>query len=83
VAKFTLGDECDSLNTILEQYDDIGQLLPGEPSCFGVQTTLDTGFWLCVLAIVGANLSGGFVMCAAHVALEEHGTRAKLTQPDF
>lgn len=77
VAKFTLGDECAGIDRMLQQYDELGSLLPGEASCFGVQPTLDSGFWLCLGASIGANLCGGFVMCAAHVALEEHGARVK------
>ena len=76
VAKFTLGDECKSLNQILHDYPQIGSLLPAEPTCFGVAPTLAGGYWLAVIAIIMTNLFGGFVMCAAHVALEEHKARA-------
>lgn len=76
VAKFILGSECDSLNEMLEHYDSIGSLLPGEASCFGVQTTLNDGFWVCVLAVVASHMCGGFVMTAAHQALDELDERA-------
>jgi hypothetical protein len=76
VAKFILGSECDSLNEMLEHYDSIGSLLPGEASCFGVQTTLNDGFWVCVLAVFASHMCGGFVMTAAHQALDELDERA-------
>ena len=76
VAKFILGSECDSLNEMLEHYDSIGSLLPGEASCFGVQTTLNDGFWVCVLAVFASHMVGGFVMSAAHQALDELDERA-------
>ena len=37
--QFTLGDECDSINKILSTHPKLGNLLPGEASCFGVAPT--------------------------------------------
>ena len=77
VAKFSLGDECDGINALLVEYPSLGDRLPGEPSCFGVVPTLDRGYFALAMAIMLANLVGGFVMCAARAALDEHDSWPK------
>lgn len=75
VAKFTIGDECDSINAILQQYPDLGRLLPGEASCFGVRPTLDMGYVVLVVGVVLSTFAGHYTAVCAHVALSEHVAR--------
>ena len=77
VAKFTLGDECDSINKILSTHPKLGNLLPGEASCFGVAPTLDSGYWVLTAGCVLTTLAGGYATVAGHVALSEHVARAR------
>jgi len=84
VAKWTLGDECNTLNRLLKDEPPLGRLLPGEASCFGVATTLDRGFWLFTAAVILNTFAGGFVTVTAHAALTEHTDRLrrlKLARP--
>jgi len=76
VVKFTIGDECDGLNQVLQDYPALGDQLPGEASCFGVTPGLSLGMWLAVAGVVISNAAGGMVMCAAHTVLQEGGRRA-------
>lgn len=77
VAKWTLGDECNTLNRLLKDEPPLGRLLPGEASCFGVATTLDRGFWLFTAAVILNTFAGGFVTVTAHAALTEHTDRLR------
>ena len=77
VAKFTIGNECDGINAALQTYHGVGDLLPGEPSCFGVTPTLEAGFWLLACCVVVSTVAGGIATFTAHVALEEHVARAR------
>ena len=70
-AKFTLGDECDSINAALARYHELGDLMPGEPSCFGVSPTLDAGYWLLLTCVVASTIFGWVAMHGAHLALRE------------
>jgi len=78
VAKFTLGHECDGINAALQMAPELGALLPGEASCFGVAPTLDRGYWILVVGVILSTLCGGYATIAAHVALAEHVARARL-----
>ena len=77
VAKFTLGGECDAINAFLRNQTAIGDLMPGEPSCFGVRPTLDLGFAVCAIGALVSTLAGGYVTVSAHVALSEQATRSR------
>lgn len=76
--RYTLGGECDTINEVLQDYPDIGGLMPGSPDCFGVEPSLELGFWLLALATVLATAAGSFVTQAGVVAIEEHRARAKV-----
>ena len=76
VAKFTLGDECVSLNSALRAYHSLGDLLPGEASCFGVVPTLNYGYWVLAGCAALQTLAGFVATFAAHAALADHAARA-------
>ena len=78
VAKFTLGNECDAINAFLRNQTAVGDLMPGEPSCFGVHPTLESGFFMLTFAVVIATITGTHVTLSAHVALAEHAARARV-----
>jgi len=77
VAKWTLGEECNTLNRVLRDEPRLGRLLPGEASCFGVATSLDRGFWLFTAAVILCTFAGGYVTVTAHAALSEHTDRVR------
>ena len=50
VSKFMIGDKCDTINPILETY--FSKFLEGNNTCLEIQTVLEKGFWLFLVAIV-------------------------------
>jgi len=50
VSKFMIGDKCDTINPILETY--FSKFLEGNNTCLEIQTVLEKGFWLFLVATV-------------------------------
>jgi len=75
-AKFSLGDECDSLNALLAQYPRLAHLVPGEATCLGIVPELRNGYYAFAAGALLAAPVCLFVEHAANVAFEERVARA-------
>ena len=68
-SRFILGDECDGINKILDEY--FSDLVDGDTVCFGTRSTLLRGCWILFTASLFQHAAGWFVIHAATVALDD------------
>jgi hypothetical protein len=80
-AKFSLGDECNSINALLQGYPELARLVEqpdgsGEDTCLGIVPTLLRGYYVFAAASLLCVPATAFVTHVANVALEERALRA-------
>lgn len=68
-AAFIVGDKCDAINGLIEQYFD--KALGGDDKCFDVTATLDHGCWILFCAVLIAMFAGQMVTAAAYNAVDQ------------
>ena len=73
-SKFILGDECDGINKLLDEY--FSDLVDGDTVCFGTRSTLLRGCWILFTASLFQHAAGWFVIHAATVALDDEAPPA-------
>ena len=73
-SKFILGDECDGINKVLDEY--FSDLVDGDTVCFGTRSTPLRGCWILFTASLFQHAAGWFVIHAATVALDDEAPPA-------
>ncbi|KAL6069451.1 Transmembrane protein [Balamuthia mandrillaris] len=74
-AEFIVGDKCEAIDDIVEQY--LKNFLHGEPAtCFSVVATLQWGCWLLFIACLVYQLAAFLVMRLCHKIMEEREHQA-------
>ena len=69
VAKFMVGDKCDSIDPIIQKY--FSDSLNDHNSCFEVQTYLEGGCWMFFCAAISFFISSFFILKVCRNALNE------------
>ncbi len=74
-AAFIVGQKCDVIYELLRQY--FSKYMNGDPKCFDLVATLDTGCWVLFTACIIYIIVGNLVMKKCHRTLLEHSKKTQ------
>lgn len=72
-ALFIIGDKCDGLDALVAKIPPIASRVPGAITCFDVESELQPGFYVLLVAVIVSTIVGNIVMHRCSEALEALG----------